>query len=477
MNKKIVTVDFRSILIVINIIVAIASILAYFFIGKTQYVDWVTVCLSTILSLQTISILVYEKDRRNAFIIIVTFIITFFYSFRILTLTIYEWSNVFSRYNYSVNDSNYALLYIILANIFLYGGLINAKVKRYKVDAGESKPKGAALYYIILLSVLILFDYTKKSYWNEDNIPPALNFLLLILSSKILILLTIAYLLKYKNFISNIYINLIILLITIETILNTISGSRSAMLLVFNDVLITLLALNECVRIRRNVLIRMLYLSPVIIVLVFGSFGVATYIRESNNGAFYVELGQSIESISNIDMASASADLLSKTFDRIGYFDYSAEIIANRMHYAEIFNLEFYIKSAVDNILTPGFDIFDQPRVENALMFIYGNLGIPSKVATYEYYHSDQLGIYGEFHNLFGFFSFPIFFIVAFVFRRLYLGITGSEFKDLLKKIFILHIFFITFNSFGLDWILTEGIMLCLAFYVYERFSRSFKYG
>ena len=477
MNKKIATIDFGIILFITNIIIIISTYIAYFFSNEYQYINWITIFLSTILGLQTIAILFYEKGRRNPFVIIVAYIVTVFYSFRIFTLTIFEWSNVFSRYSYSVDDTNYALVYIIIANIFLYGGLIYQKKPPFNSGAIEKKPESHALYYIILLSVLTLFDYTKKYYWNEGNIPSGLNFLLIILSSKVLILLSIAYLLKYKNYIRKIFIYLIIVLILLETVLNTISGSRSAILVVFNDLLITLLALHNCVQISRKIFIRFLCASPLIIALLFGSFGAATYIRENNNGANSLELSQAIQTISNINTPSMGNDLLAKTFDRIGYFDYSAEIIANREYYSEIFNLEFYAKSIVDNILTPGLDFFDQPRVENALMFIYGNLGTPSKIATYENYHSDQLGIYGEFHNLFGLFSFPILFVVALVFRKIFLGITGSEFSDLLKKIFILHIFFIAFNSFGLDWVLTEAIVLLLAFYIYERIGRSFRYG
>ena len=71
--------------------------------------------------------------------------------------------------------------------------------------------------------------------------------------------------------------------------------------------------------------------------------------------------------------------MLPPIFNRAGFFDYSAEIIAHSDRYKEEFNLATYAKSIIDNLLTPGFDVYDQPKISNALQFIYADLGKPSK--------------------------------------------------------------------------------------------------
>ena len=55
--------------------------------------------------------------------------------------------------------------------------------------------------------------------------------------------------------------------------------------------------------------------------------------------------------------------------ERIGFLDFSLDMIANAASYSTIINLKYYLKSIVDNILTPGFDIYDVPSATHALDF------------------------------------------------------------------------------------------------------------
>ena len=93
----------------------------------------------------------------------------------------------------------------------------------------------------------------------------------------------------------------------------------------------------------------------------------------------------------------------------MAFFDFTSEIIAHQVKYDSIFTIKTYLKSIIDNLLTPGFDLFDQPKIANSLNFIYLGIGNPSKLLLETNYQSDQLGIYGEFFNLFGYFSFILF--------------------------------------------------------------------
>lgn len=113
-------------------------------------------------------------------------------------------------------------------------------------------------------------------------------------------------------------------------------------------------------------------------------------------------------------------------FARLGYFDFGAEIFAHKKEYQSIFNFNFYAKSIVDNLLTPGFDLFDTPKVTNSLVFYYGFIGIPSKIyITPDNYQSDQIDIYSEFYSLFG--SLFLFrYLLPLIFSRYFIAISKT---------------------------------------------------
>jgi hypothetical protein len=150
-------------------------------------------------------------------------------------------------------------------------------------------------------------------------------------------------------------------------------------------------------------------------------------------------------------------------FDRIGYLDYCAELIAHDKIYSPIFSYEYYAKSFIDNILTPGFDIYGIPKVSNSQRFIYNNQGLPTKEKVDETYHSDEFTFYGESYVLYGkwFSLIPIFFI-AFLFKRIYVKLNDKNIFHLcVKRSIILMIFYYFMNSYGLDWVtaLTIGFV------------------
>jgi len=154
---------------------------------------------------------------------------------------------------------------------------------------------------------------------------------------------------------------------------------------------------------------------------------------------------------------------------RAGFFDFSAEMIAHRDQYGTVVNLPAYAKSLIDNLLTPGFDVFDQPKMSNALRFLYLGRGTPSKAVAAEEYHSDQLGIYGELYTLFGWASLPLFFLVPYLLKRSFVRARAvNPFTLALKRVVILLIFVKLIDSFGIDWIIVEMVPYVLAVTLYS---------
>jgi hypothetical protein len=161
--------------------------------------------------------------------------------------------------------------------------------------------------------------------------------------------------------------------------------------------------------------------------------------------------------------------LLPPIASRAGFLDFSAEIIAHREQYASVLSASFYGKSIIDNLLTPGFDVFDAPKVSNALQFIYRDWGVPSKQQVDEYYQSDQLGIYGEFYALFRYGSLPVLFLVAALLKQLYVRVGSRDpFVLAMLRVLILTVFLWTIDSFGFDWTLGEAIPFVASIIIYR---------
>jgi hypothetical protein len=125
----------------------------------------------------------------------------------------------------------------------------------------------------------------------------------------------------------------------------------------------------------------------------------------------------------------------------------------------------------VDNILTPGIDVYDQPKISNALHFIYMEMGQPSKERSSEDYQSDQLGVYGEFYDLFGFACLPVLFAGAYLLKHIYATLrSANPFALMMKRIVLLFVFERIIDSFGVDWTMVETIALVTAIFIYTHF-------
>ena len=95
----------------------------YFKNGDSLYVNFGTVLLGTVLSLQINLFLIFEKKIRDPFVLLLCLQMVLYFLFRILTLYVYSFSVVFLRYPFSVEDVNYSLFFIIIANFVFYLGL------------------------------------------------------------------------------------------------------------------------------------------------------------------------------------------------------------------------------------------------------------------------------------------------------------------------------------------------------------------
>jgi hypothetical protein len=290
-----------------------------------------------------------------------------------------------------------------------------------------------------------------------------------------MILIVIAiYVISFRNNLPVTYKVLLVLGTLAIFVLQTLSYSRSGLLTLVDNILIIILVLLPRLRFRKAFVYLGFLFLPIFLFLSILLFSISTLSRQTKgeDGITITEKVKLLVDSRSIIQESQTYELyLGQAFARAGYFDYSAELIAHRGSYKEVFTLKNYFKSIVDNILTPGFDIFDQPMLSNSLKYTEGNLGSFSKrqEAT-DTYHTDQFGLYGEMYNLFGYFSLIVLYYLSFYLKRLFAYNVGlNPVINGLKKFTLLYIFYRLFNSFGIDWILMNLFTLTVSFYLISR--------
>lgn len=466
-------VDFNTLLSMANIVVAGLLAWAHSRTAGNPFVDASSVSLALLLCAQTQLALLLERRRRDPFVILLAFEMIFYYALRIVTLTLYPYSDVFERYPYVPADSNYALIYILIANACLYAGLFLVKARDDQVIDASSWRARAPGRVVVLLLFAIAFTYFSGSYWTPDTIPRAVSVIAEFLGANIVILMTLAFFLLFRKSLGSVFALTIGGLVLIDMAVHTLAGSRSAIVVVIQDCILVGLALRGCIRLRLRAVVWGSALLPILLLVLVASFAISTINRSNKEGTTYLDLSQAVRQASQSSAILASGPsldiVLPPLFSRAGFFDFAAELIAHRNQYSSVINLTSYAESIIDNVLTPGFDVFDAPKISNALIFVYAQSGTPSKMRVLEAYQSDQLDMYGEFYCLFGYGSLPLLFGLAYLLKRIYVGISsGGPFRRTVKKVIVLFVFVDLLRSYGLDWVMAETLTLLVAMLIYS---------
>jgi len=460
-----------------NLLVTCLIISASSLARNNDYIDQQTIVLGVLLSVQTQIALQLERTRRDPFVILLAFTTIFYFSLRLYTLALYPISTVFSRYSYGPQDSNYALVFIIIANFFIYAGFLSVRFKNNAaIDSRDWKPTAPARV-VGLMVVSLVYSYFSGIYWTPEDEPRIVSLVGIFISPPIILLMALSYFILFRRTLDRKVAIAIGILIALEMVGHTLSGSRSGITTLLQNIILAILAISTSIRIRRSHFILGCVLAPGVLALLVGTFAISTFNRANREGVS-LDLGQAIQlagaASSELSANSAWEIVLPPIFDRAGFFDYSAEIIAHADLYKEVFNLSTYAKSIVDNLLTPGFDVYDQPKIANTLQFVYEDSGVPSKEMISESYQSDQFGIYGELYALFGYASLPLFFLIAFLLKRLYVRLhSENPFALAMMRLIVLSLFVKIVNSYGMDWTIIETLPFVVAIYLYKIFFRS----
>ena len=478
-------IDLNALLTGANLFMLSLIVLESFRLLDNPYVNDRTLLLGVLLCLQTQLALIVERFNRDPFVILLSFVTIFYYELRIFTLSYWGFSDVFGRFPFDAEDTNFALTYMLLANLFIYAGLFSVRMKgSFGIEAGGWKATSAGRVVLVLLAAIV-FTYLGAALWGVGGMPRVINFIVLLLSPSMLLMLVLAYYVVYRKSLGPATAVAIFALVAIEVVLHTAYGSRSAIIGLLQTLLLILLAVRGRLKFNRGLVLAGVAAMPILAALLVATFAISSYNRFNRELGAAPDLERAAEFVSastNDPLIVARLAIIAPVIaSRAGFFDYSAEIIAHREEYARLFTAGTYFKSIVDNMLTPGFDVFDQPKIANSLQFVYKRWGTPSRAyVADEAYQSDQIGIYGEFFLLTGWASLPAYFLLAFVLKRSYLRLSSpNPFIFAMKRVVVLFIFQRLIDSFGIDWLIVETVPLVMAIFVYAKFftSRSVSTG
>jgi hypothetical protein len=458
-------VDFNSMLQLLNAVVA--GLLIYgalhFDPAENEYMDSLTLPLGLVLALQTQLALLFERRRRDPFLVLLCFITILYYTLRVFTLYLYPVSSVFDRFAYDASDTNYALVFILVANLFLFAGLAAVRKSVLPLPSGEGRRPSSPLAVLGLLAGTVALTY----FVGHGSAAPRAIVALGVLPSPLMIeSMAMAYFFVYRRVLGRGFVLALLALIVVELAARTLWGSRSAMVSFLTTFIIVSLSAHSCIRFSRRLVVLGTLFAPLVAVLAVVAFAMSTYLRITDGTAGRLNIGSTLSAAGQADeliQGNAAQGFIGGVFARAGFLDFSAEVIAHRTEYSTVVNPGAYVRSFVDNIFSPGFDLFDQPKISNSLMFVYRDQGAPSKVMVDKgnFYQSDQLGIYGELYLLFGYGSLPVFFVLAYVLKRAFVGKgSDSPFLAVMRRVIVLMIFWRCVDSFGFDW--TAGEMLPL---------------
>ena len=461
-------ISLNKILRIINIGILITTWYLFNELGGNYYINLTTIILGTILGIETHLFLIYADKKKNSLLFILSFILVIYFLFRIPTLLFTTFSVVFLRFTISYLDSNFALLFIIISNIFLFLGIHIATIRNKNIPIKLQKDKPSKDYKIILVIILpyfLTFSYLLKI----DSITKLFGFIQnVFLNPATIIFMCIIYFSYYYNNFRNKTKVVFILLLVLYIVMVSLNGSRSGLQTIGVFFIIASIVIFNKISFKIIHIIGIILFIPVAVIIFF----VSSYTRTISDESSLNYLDK-IENTKSFDFDAISDDKMvyAPIFDRMGFFDYATEIIAHEKEYSDIFRLNYYLASIVDNVLTPGFNIFNTPRVSNALIYRYSNSAKLSMKNVSESYHSDQLTIYGEFYSLFfGWGSLIIFFFTGYIFQKFYdkknrLG--GC--KTAIQKGLILLVFFQLINSFGLDWLLFDIVSFYICYIIFQK--------
>jgi hypothetical protein len=460
-------------------------VLVGFLVGHSALgANYLTIIVFVLLAIQNHVFLKLARSKANPLLLFFCFSFIAFYYSRMFTALLFPVSKqcfLFAHpLSFDVSNLNVTLVFMFFANFAVALGVL---LKPFKNEIPRERPSLeiphlhsniaiVSMIFLSLYSFMRLFKYTGSMKLLSD-------YLWLIGDSYLLLVLALVALFLFYNEFPKKRLIWLSVLILLYVVLQTLSGSRSGIYILAISTFFSTLSLHSKLKVRLKHILGFAVIFSVLGLVTFcvGSF--SRYVKSSSSPILNSQDSLKRDYVRYADNNTNSKKneffrlfLLDKVFERLSYLEWSVDLIANKKEYSEIINPKYYFESIVDNVLSPGFTVFDAPRVSNSLRYIYYKDKMPKKslAMVSKNYHSDILSIYGEYFVLFGpYLGVLVFFLSGWLFGFVYSLIrakTSVEYYAYRGFLFMLFSFWI--NSFGMDWFAMD-IARVLFFVVFLR--------
>ena len=466
MNKKI---SVYNILCWLNFLILILLLYTYSNVGDNMYVNEHTILLNVVLIIITHIVLRNARSTANPLLLLLSFFIIIFYELRVVTLNYTEFSMVLNRADVYKDGINNTLLYVIVAYCVLSFSLVFnfERVKRCIPERQYVIRKRATTNILVLLYISLVLSALAAYHipYIEQIVSIASTFFFNIFTMMALSVVAFVYIERVprKTIIAFIVFCLLYILIF------TIVGRRSSLFSVVTTLLMVCLLFGYT-RIKAKYVISALFLVPIMMfIFVFATLARAMDAKNMDKQDQIELIKRSSDKFSTDDAKL----FLSPIFDRIGYLDYTTEMVCNRDHLSHFLTPQNYFKSIVDNVLTPGFDVFGIPRISNVISKSYSHRnGSPvTKKEAAEDYKSDILTLFGEVYVVFGFIL--CFFVLAAIGAFIKNMYCRQQHIDSIRALWIqsliLGLFYNLIQSFGFDWVAIDIVSAIINFYIFKK--------
>lgn len=443
--------------------------LIYTYGEKSSFFDDTGIVLSLCLCIIVLWILYLAKKNNNQYLVILGWWIEFFVLLRIFTLLYTDYSYIFSmRLNANAADINNALIITIISSVTLALGVcFNSKAKllgSFTVQYDKRCFDRATIIYLLSLAVHI-FSTREIPFLSGLSTIIATYFLGLF---NVLVFFAIGALLIWRELDTRRKIIVSIVFLS-YILLHTLEGNKSGFYLVLKVLLCLSLVLGY-EKIKTKFVVIIIAILPLMVT--FFTYG--SIIRKSGASSLSssekVALVESLQS-ENVEIKS----VMTPVFERIGFFDFTCEMVTKKDYYSQMINLRTELMSIIDNALSPGFDIFGVPKVANMIQVSYDSsiMTAMSKSASKDMdYQSDELTLFGESYLLFIVpFNFVFIFLIGKFFKYCWISFNKRKREtNLYKQSLCLLLFEGLLSSFGIDWFILTLVCNIITYLIFVKF-------
>ena len=449
----------------LSIFVAIGCVLLFGDnLKDNAYINSLSLFLGLLLCVQTHVILLYERRWNDPFILVLAYVTTIYYALRLVTLYLYPFSYVFDRYDYDPSDSNFSLIVILLSNLATALGFFSInRTKPTPNDKVILRSKNQIRVPVVFLFLLILNMYIVPK--APEIFRRYLMLICMFLAPYLMFIVYSVYSICTWNISGFFQRKALICAGLFLCVIQTLCGSRAALITYGQFLLFAIIVVLPLKRFRWGDILKMTLLTAALLPLIFVIYAVTTRCREMNVGIQHMLLNEQINLVKDVALdlwTNAGIEkYISNAFARAGFFDFTSEIIAHKNQYSEVFSIKSYWKSLIDNVLSPGFDVYDFPKIGNAMHQIYYDTGPIKKSNLGEIvYQSDHISLFAELYACFGFLSLIILFGMARLLKHSFIKLSKrNSFYSIVLSVALVILFYMALISFGLDWLLIEIIV------------------